>query len=473
MFFEGVRWSNWARIGLMLGWAPVALLCGEARAADERRPNIVLILTDDQPQGCMGCMGNAYIQTPNLDRLAAKGVLFSNAFVTTAVCCSSRVSLLTGQHMRRHGIRDFDVPLSDSAFDETFPALLRAAGYRTGYLGKFAVGSAGPETSHLALPADRFDYWLGFSQDVSYRLVVAGQQQYLTTVLEGQAIGFIQSQPADRPFCLTIALKEPHGPRDFFDPDVPDAYENRHIPPPPTCTPEDFAAQPEPIRASVSGSSAAKWFSSPEAYQQDVRPFYRLVSRADLVVGRIMKALEDEGMLDETVVIFSSDHGFMLGDHGLKGKWLMYEESIRVPLIIFDPRLPPDLRGRRCSKAALNIDIAPTILALAGVAIPEAMQGRDLTPLVRGDTEVPWRTDWYYEHVFGTEIAERPIVASEGVREDDWKYIRYPGFGPPYEQLFDLRHDGRETCNLASDPAQAETLSRMRRRCDEYRQSLE
>jgi len=473
MFFGNAWWNKWTRLGFMLGCVLAGLLSGEARAADQRRPNIVLILSDDQPQGCMGCMGNDCIQTPNLDRLAAGGVLFSNAFVTTAICCSSRASLLTGQHMRRHGIRDFDMPLSDTAFDETFPALLRAAGYRTGYLGKFAVGSPGPETSHLALPGDRFDNWFGFPQDIPYRLVVAGQERYLTTVLEAHAVRFIQSQPADRPFCLTVALKEPHAPWDFFDPAVPDAYENRRIPPPATFSPEHFAAQPESIRASLSGSHSAKWFSDPEAYQRDLRSFYRLVGRADLAVGRIMKALEDRGMLDETVVIFSSDHGFMLGAHGLKGKWLMYEESIRVPLIILDPRLPPDLRGRRCGKAALNIDIAPTILALAGVAIPEAMQGRDLTPLLRGDGEDHWRTDWYYEHVFGAQFAERPIVASEGVREDDWKYIRYPGLDPPYEQLFDLRHDRGETRNLAADPAQAETLSRMRRRCDDYRQSLE
>ena len=153
-----------------------------------------------------------------------------------------------------------------------------------------------------------------------------------------------------------------------------------------------------------------------------------------MALGRILDALRESGFDDNTVVIYSSDHGSMLGAHGLTGKWLMYEESIRVPLIIRDPRLSAKLRGRRCDKMALSIDLAPTMLAMAGVPVPEEMQGRDLTPLLGGQP-VKWRTDWYYEHTYDTKRPRRPIAKCEGVREEDWKYTRYPGTEPPYEQL--------------------------------------
>lgn len=449
------------------------VLGGEASPAEPRRPNILFVLTDDQSARMLGCMGNEVIQTPAMDRLASAGTLFTNAFVTTAICCSSRASILTEQYMRRHGIRDFDTPLSAAAFAETYPALLRAAGYRTGYVGKFAIGAPEGAGPSLALPADRFDVWRGFPQNIGFRQVVDGEPRYLTTVLEEEAVRFLRSQPADRPFCLTVALKEPHGPWDYFDPDVPDTYQDRHIPPPATRTLDHYASQPRFIRESLSGGPTPDTIASPEAFQDAMRVLYRLVSRADLALGRIQTALETAGLADNTVVIVSSDHGSMNGAHGLKGKWLMYEESIRVPLIIHDPRVPAAQRGQRCGRAALNIDIAPTILALAGVPIPASMQGLDLSPLVRGEAGVPWRTSWYYEHVFDTERPLRPIVRSEGVREDDWKYIRYPEVEPPAEQLFDLRTDPRETHDLAADPAHAGTLARLRTSCDAHRRSLE
>ncbi len=446
-------------------------ICAEVESAEVERPNILLIFTDDQPQICMGCMGNEHIQTPNMDRLAAEGVLFNNAFVTTAICCSNRASILTGQHMRRHGIRDFRTPLSAEAFAQTYPALLRKTGYRTGYLGKFAVGAPQPKIRKLSLPAERFDFWFGFPQAINFRQEADGEVRYLTTIMEEKAVEFLRTNPPDQPFCLTVALKEPHGPWNYYDSEVPDPYQGVHLPPPRTFTPKHYGAQPEFIRSSLNGGSGPKWFRNPEAYQEHMRTFYRLITRADRALGRIMAAVEEAGLDDDTVIIFSSDHGSMLGAHGLVGKWIMYEESIRVPLIIRDPRLPGKLRGRRCTEMVLSIDLAPTMLALAGVPIPESMQGRDLMPLLH-DQPVSWRDDWYYEHVYNTRPPRRPIAQCEGVRTKRWKYIRYPENEPPYEQLFDLDGDPREEHNLVSDPAHAPTVSQLRGRCDEYRQSL-
>jgi len=443
----------------------------EVRGAEDRRPNILFMFTDDQPQVCLGCMGNPHIQTPNVDRLAAEGVLFTNAFVTTAICCSNRACILTGQHMRRHGIEDFQEPLSAEAFDATYPMLLKRAGYRTGYLGKFAVGWPKAEVQHLSLPAEKFDYWLGFPQTINFLQKVDGQERYLTELMTEKAIEFLEGNPADQPFCLTLAFKEPHGPWNHFDPEVPDIYDGVTIPPAATLTAEAYAREPQFIRDSLNGGHVPKWIQSGESYQDHVRTFYRLITRVDMAVGKIMEELWRLGLDENTVVIYTSDHGSMLGAHGLAGKWLMYEESIRVPLVIRDPRLPAELRGKRCEKMALSIDMAPTMLSLAGVPIPEGVQGRSLEPLVWGEP-VDWRTDWYYEHTYNTRPPRRPIVKCEGVRTDRWKYTRYTDFDPPFEQLFDLAADPREESNLAAVKAHEDVLTRLRGRCDEYCRSL-
>ena len=436
-----------------------------------RRPNIIFMFTDDQPQICAGFMGNPHIRTPNVDKLAAEGVVFDNAFVTTAICCSNRACILTGQHMRRHGIEDFRTPLSAEAFEHTYPALLRKAGYRTGYLGKFAVGSPSPEIRDLSLPGEEFDFWYGFPQSINFQQEVDGRKRYLTTLMTEKAIAFLRENPHDQPFCLTIAFKEPHGPWNYFDPEVADEYEDVTIPPPPTFKPEAYAAQPEFIKQSLNGGQGPQWFEDSEAYQQRIRTFYRLITRVDVAVGKIMAELEELGLDDNTVVIYTSDHGEFQGAHGLAGKWLMHEESIRVPFVIRDPRLPAT-RGTRREEMVLSIDLAPTMLALAGLTIPESIQGRDLGPLVVGQ-QVDWRKDWYYEHVYQTKPPRRPIVKCEGVRTDLWKYIRYSEYDPAFEQLFDLANDPHEQRDLSGEEEHQATLIELRARCDEYRGNLQ
>lgn len=456
---------------LILATAAALFPADHVRAAEaSRRPNILFFLLDDQPQVGLGASGNPHIKTPHMDQLAAEGMLFTNSFATTAICCSNRACILTGQHMRRHGIEDFQKPLSAEAFSETYPVLLRKAGYRTGYLGKFAVGWPRPEIKHLSLPADQFDFWYGFDQMIDFRQMVDGQPRYLTTLMTEKAREFLRTNPPDQPFCLTVAIKEPHGPWNFFDPDQPNIYEGVTIPPPGNMTPEAFQALPDFIRDSLSGAMNRRWTEKPETYQEWMRTFYRLVTRADTAIGEIMAALRESGLDENTVVICTSDNGEMQGAHGLTGKWLMYEESIRVPLIIRDGRLPAELRGRRCDQMALGIDLAPTMLALAGVAIPERMQGNDLGPLVRGEP-VEWRSDWYYEHTYA-HPPQHKIPRCEGVRTSDWKYVRYTDFNPAREQLFNLAADPHEEKDLAGDPSAGDMLVRLRQRCSEYRETL-
>ena len=444
-------------------------ICGRSLGAGRRRPNILFMFADDQAQSCLGYAGNKVIRTPNMDRLAAEGVYFENAFVTTAICCSSRASILSGQYMRRHGITDFHKPLSAEAFAQSYPVLLRDAGYRTGYLGKFAVGWPNEDMRHLSLPADQFDYWYGFPQVFGFEQKIDGKSRYLTDIITDKAIDFLRTNPADQPFCLTIAFKEPHGPYDYFDPDFPNPYEGLTIPPAKTLTRDAYEKVPRFIRHSLNGTgNRAGWLENPQSYQKSLRTVYSLISRMDLAVGHIISALRRLGLDDNTIVIWASDHGSFLGAHGLRGKWLMYEESIRIPLIIRDPRQAAGGRRRRVEQMALNIDLAPTMLDFAGVPIPERVQGKSLAPIVGGSGQT-LRDDWYYEHFYEHHGNIRP---TEGVRTRRWKYVRFPKENPVYEQLFDLSKDPYELKDLARDADHEAMLRRLRRRCDVYRREL-
>ncbi len=451
-----------------LALALFALTVVPPLAAAAQRPSFVIFLTDDQPYNGMSCTGNPVLKTPNMDRLAAQGVLFEKAFVTTAICCSSRASIYTGQHMRRHGIEDFKRPLSAAQWRQTFPALLREAGYRTAFLGKFAIG-APQDTRGLALPADQFDLWYGFQQSIAFKQTIDGKARYLTTVMTEKAVGFLKKTKPDQPFCLIMALKEPHGPRNYFDPEFKDPTAETTIPQPSNLTRQSFDALPEIVRLGL--NAVPDWLQKPEAFQTELRSEYALISRSDLAIGQICQAIKEQGFDDNTVVIHTSDNGSLDGAHALEGKWLMYEESIRVPLIIRDPRLPVSTRGRR-QQMALNIDLAPTILTMAGLPVPAGMQGVNLQPLLR-DAATKGREDWYYEHVYTPEPGRRPIPKNEGVRTERWKYTRYTEPHPPVEQLFDLAADPQEEKDLARDPTHAKTLSTLRDRCDAYRRSLQ
>jgi arylsulfatase A-like enzyme len=300
--------------------------------------------------------------------------------------------------------------------------------------------------------------------------MVNGKPRYLTTVMTEKAVAFLKETKTkpEQPFCLVVALKEPHGPLDYFDPEYKDPYTNATIPPPKNLSRSSFEALPEKVKSSL--GAMPQWFEKPETYQAALRKTYAYTSRADAAVGEICRALKEQGLDQNTVVIHMSDNGSMDGAHGLDGKWLMYEESIHVPLIIRDPRLPKSTQGRR-SQMALSIDLAPTILAMAGVPIPKSMQGRDLQPLLR-NAKAKGRDDWYYEHTYNTDPPRKPIPKSEGVRTERWKYIRYTEETPPLEQLFDLQTDPQEERDLASAPTHSKTLSTLRARCDSYRKTL-
>ena len=433
------------------------------RAAADR-PNIIFFLTDDMRWDSMGCVGNPIVQTPNLDRLATEGTLFRNCFCTTSICAVSRASFLTGQYERRHRIDDFDKPLTPDAFAKTFPALLRGRGYHTGFVGKYGIGKN--------LPKDGFDVFDGFAGQGRY--FEPGDPEHITRKMTRKMLAFLDHAPADKPFLLCVSFKAPHCQDGFkrqFQPDpVYDAiYQDVTIPPPATATEEAFAALPPFLRHSENRTRWHVRFATEEAYQSSAKNYYRLVTGVDAAVGKVMAQLRASGADQRTVVIFTSDNGFFLGEHGLAGKWLMYEQSIRLPLLIRDPSIPDTQRGRQVDAMALTIDIAPTILDLAGLQPEPVMQGQSLRPWLNGRT-VPWRDDFFYEYHF--DYRGR-IAPCEGVRGRRFKYIRYLATDPIYESLFDLAEDPNELRDLGRNPEYQDVLMKMRARWQELAKEAE
>jgi arylsulfatase A-like enzyme len=420
-------------------------------------PNILVLVTDDQRWDAMGCAGNEIIQTPNMDKLAEGGTRFKNAFATTAICCVSRASLLTGMYGSTHGIRDFATPLPDALFAQSYPALMREAGYHTGFVGKWGVGNK--------LPTDKFDVFKGFGGQGQYFNDINGETVHMTTLIGNNAVDYLNTRDSEKPFCLSVSFKAPHvqdqDPRQFlFDPVYEDLYMNNTMPVAETATEEFYMQQPDLLRISEGRNRWVKRFSNFEHHQTSVKGYYRLITGIDVTIGRMMATLEEQGLADNTVIIFTSDHGFFLGERGLAGKWTMHEESIRVPFIIYDPR--PGARARRATadEAVLNIDLAPTVLDFAEIDAPESMQGESMRPITQQETK-DWRDTWFYEHHFARERKDF-IPASEGIRTQDWKYIRYLDSDPLFEELYHVGEDPLEQHNLAKDPDHAKRLETMR-----------
>jgi arylsulfatase A-like enzyme len=430
-------------------------------AASPSRPNFVFILTDDQRFDTLRCVGNPLIQTPNLDRLATNGVIFRNHFVTTPICSVSRVSIFTGQHLRRHRIGDFVTPLSPEQWEQSYPMLLRKAGYRTGFIGKFGVGNA----RSIAERKNDFDYWRGLPGQGGEWFIDPNdlKKQHTTARFGDHALEFLEGSSNARPFCLSISFNAPHardGKEREFEPDPrdEDLYAREEIPVGATASEEHFRKLPEFVQKSEARRRWEKRFATSEMHQRTMRDYYRLVTGIDREVGRLLDSLKARGLAENTVIIFTSDNGWFAGEKGLADKWFIYEESIRVPLIIFDPRLPAEKRGRVVDGMTLNLDFAPTMLSMAGITVPSVMQGRSLEPWIRGENVSDWRRSFYFEHLYRPDI----IPPSEGVRTERFSYVRWLPPNPEVEELYDVKADPLQQKNLAKQAGYAGLLEQMR-----------
>lgn len=452
---------------LGLGAAVVAGLgrSGSRASTRARQPDIIFFLSDDQRHDLMGCAGHPILKTPTMDQLAARGVRFENMFVTTPICAASRATLLTGLYERTHRFTFGTPPLAARHCEVSYPVLLRAAGYHTGFVGKLGVEIPRDQLEEM------FDYYQPLSRNPYFKPQRGGSVRHLSQITGDHAITFLRQRERGRPFCLSVSFNAPHAEDADKENHYPwpksadGLYEDTVIPPPHLSRPEIFESQPEFLKRSL---NRQRWFwrwDTPAKYQKSVRAYFRMISGVDHAMGRVLAELERLDLAENTVVIFSSDNGYYLGSRGFAGKWSHYDESLRVPLIIYDPRQPTEQRGRVIQPMALNVDIAPTILALAGLNAPAEHQGRSLLPFVHSRVAQRWRADFFCEHLFDHES----IPKWEGVRSTRWMYARYFEQTPVYEFLYDLRRDPDQLENLVLDPAYEGSPKKLRKRCDELR----
>ncbi len=428
---------------------------------NRKTPNILVLISDDQRWDQLS--GADYpiipeLKTPNIDRLAQQGVYFRNAFVTTPICAVSRASIVTGKYARTHGMNHFNTPLAKEVIEKSYPAILHDRGYRTGILGKWGMGINGTE--------DVFDVFNAWTKQGKYFHDTDSGRIHNAEWLAVKAKEFLESCPAEKPFCLTVCYKSPHHP---YQPDERDKnlFSDVQIPKRETDTPEGYQA----MASHVMDSSLNRWCYFDERKDEATKTkfekdFLRCVKSLDRSVGNIMQSLQDLNLVENTVVIFLSDHGYLWGEHGLGGKWLLYEESIRIPIIVRGPGIPNALLGEKLNNLALNIDIAPTILDMAGVSIPSEMDGMSLYPILSGEKS-PSREDFFMEHVDIVKV-DYPIPDSRGVRSNEWKYIRYINVEPEVEEMYHIKNDSMEVKNLANDAKYTIIKNQLRKTYERY-----
>ncbi len=448
--------------------------------------NVVFLLADDLRWNSLGCMGNPIVVTPNIDKLASESVRFNNACVTTPICCCSRASILSGQYMSRNGVRDFKTTIPETKFADTYPGVLRKAGYWTGFVGKYGVGKI-RETDFDFASEYQGVHWYPVGPNTKVETVgdakngmkytrIMGDSIHVTDRNANDAIEFLKTRPKDRPFNLSVSFFAPHAqdhhPDQYrYTPSSEKYYQDITIPVPKTSTLEALNALP-PFISNEANFGRVRWhwrFDTPERYQQYMKAYYRLVTDVDVAVGKIINELKAEGVYENTLIIVMGDNGYFQSDHQLADKWYPYEESIRVPMIIFDPRLPAKLKGTANDEFVLNIDIAPTIIEAAGLQVPEVIQGKNLAPLYSSKKAVKWRQDFFVEHPI---IAGKDkIPSSEALVTHQDKYIFWPDY--QYEEYFDLKKDKVEVHNQIGNKKDQKHIQIMKKRMAELKEQAQ
>ena len=434
---------------------------GRLTAAEQ--PNIVFFFTDDQTSSSIGCYGNQIVKTPNIDSLAAQGTRFQNAFVSHSICWVSRTTILTGLDGRSYGTAANPEQARPDAVETLYSDILHQNGYRTGYFGKW----------HAKMPKgyraeDHFDEFEAIGRNPFYKKQPDGTLRHETEIIVDRGIEFLKNQPKDKPFALNMWFNACHAEDSDRRPGIgafpwPRAvdgmYEDIYMPPPRLNDPATFDALPDFLKTTINRERFFWRWNTEERYQTNMRAYYRMVSGIDGAIGRFRKALEEAGLADNTIIVYSADNGYHMGNRGLAGKWSHFEESLRVPMIVMDPRVPASERGKVTDAPALNVDLPATFLDWAGAKVPERYQGRSLKPLVSNGKPKDWRTETFHEHF----AVRNRIPAFEGLRNENYKYVRYFDHGNR-EFLHDLKSDPDELINLADDPKHADLLQEMRDR---------
>ncbi len=418
--------------------------------------NIVVILTDDHRYDAMGFMGTQdFVETPMLDRLAREGAWLKNAFVTTALCSPSRATIFTGLYAHQHRVVDNNHPIAPGLV--FYPEYLQAAGYETAFIGKWHMGLEGDD------PQPGFDRWVSFKGQGDYwpngdGLNVDGrrieQDGYLTDVLNDFALDWLEGRTREKPFMLFLAHKAVHA--EFYP-------ASRHLGRYDGGTfryAETMAAGAEGRPMWVENQRNS-WHGVDFAYHDnlDISDYYKRYMETFLSVdegiGRIMDHLEQRGELDDTLILYMGDNGFLFGEHGLIDKRCAYEESMRIPMLMRCPALFPS--GTVVDQVVANLDVAPTLLGVAGLEPPGWMEGRDMLPLLQGQ-DVPWRDALLYEYYWERNFPQTPTV--HALREDRYKYVHYHGLWD-IDELYDLQDDPLESRNLIFSPGHEAVADRL------------
>ena len=475
------------------------------------KKNILFLLTDDQRDNTLSGMGHPWVKTPNLDRLLKQSVRFSNAYIAEPTCSPSRTSLFTGMHERVHGVGfTSSYQLNEQQWAQTYPALLRSGGYCTGFIGKIGIEYYTFKTR----PEEKFDFWRGHNGWARFFHRTAPNcteyrhcQQDIITPAMGECVAeFFESLPDSKPFCLSVSFSVPHGSQTTsMYPDIPDwrkmmrpANENPKLKDHPIYgslyrdvdfdIPTDTATDPyrfipQRIMDQSKGRATNTYPYSyhPTSCREHHIRYYQTITGLDHQIGGLVDTLRRKGLWDNTVIIFASDHGLLMGEYGMGGKALLYDLASKIPCFIRDPDMPQSTRGTTRDNLVSSLDLTTTILDYAGLEAPDCMTGQSLRPLI-DNPNAPWRTELFLENLY----TGRDTPFAEGIREGNWKYIRmYDGVtgydetdvdfidhDPDFEQLFNLVEDPQEKTNLIAEYEGTDLLSQLRQKAAAHSVSL-
>lgn len=484
----------------------------ESVSINSNRPNILYLMADDQRADAFGFRGNEYIITPNLDSLASAGVVFDNAYHVAPICMPSRTSVMTGQYLGTHR-SGFDRPtnyiVTEDEFKASYPVVLRSNGYFTGFIGKFgfAVGKGGKvinksyQDTQEHMPAHHFDVWNGFPGQGSYfpregkfnGYENKGNATHLTEFMGNQAIAFFQqAQDSGKPFCLSISFKAPHAP---FTPaeEFKKKYRNHEISRMVNDAPEYYAKLPQVVKQK---SRNARWYFGraedyygkeigyrndwhievDSVYQEFIKNYYALISGIDRTVGRLRSELKQMGLDQNTVIIYTSDNGFFAGSKQLMGKALLYEESAKAPMIVYNPTAANIEVGRQETGLISHVDIAPTILDIAGINIPDTYPGSSFLPIILNEQKtiheaVYGENNYDDNYPLSSEVKnpkQYQSIRSKFIRTSSYKFIRYHENHPVVEHLYKIDEDPLEENDLITNPAYTDIAQDLRTKLDDF-----
>ncbi len=475
-----------------------------------KKPNVIFIMTDDHASHAIGSYGSRINKTPNMDRIAEEGMRFDNCFCTNSICAPSRAVILTGTHTHINGVKTLGDNLDNRL--ENLPKIMQRNGYETAMIGKWHLGQG--ERHHPT----GFDYWSVLPGQGDYfnpTMIEMGEKKvfegYVTDIITEKSMEWIEKRKGDKPFMLMCHHKAPHRPwlsddkhKDMYkEADIPlpdtffDNYENRSEAAKRAMmrvesdfnaldlkieTPEGYDLMDRlPVPEDVTKIEYTTWegekvrFETKEElkrwkYQRYMKEYLRCIASVDDGIGRILDLLEKRGLDEDTMVIYTSDQGFFLGDHGWYDKRFMYEESLRMPLLV---KYPKKIKGGSVSrKMVLNLDFAPTILDMAGFETPDFMQGESFVPILEGENTPDWRDSMYYR--YWMHLAHHNVAAHYGIRTERHKMIHYYGRAlgttnsieqdtPDEWEMFDLEKDPAEMNNIYDDPGYGEIREELKK----------